>query len=565
MAATLELVIKKGPSAGRVVSLDGCRSVTIGRAPGNMVVLTDEKVSSHHARLDVNASGVILTDVGSRNGTFVDGKPVHGSRLLPSGVEVALGVTVLELRWRDRAISDPGNGVAADAVAAAVDTAARAAAAARASRERSDQLKDVVFSPATHPSQRNLTRSQRNLAILSEVGDLISTERDPERFLTRLMDLIFDVLPADRGVLLIVDEDGEARPRVMRRAAGAGTAAPADDVHVSRAILGKALGGMSILTADAGSDVRLATRISIVAQNIRSAMCVPIRGRRKTVGAIYVDTTLSIGVFGKDDLEMLSTVGVLTGTALENIQLFRENVQQERMAAIGKVIAGLGHDIRNTLAALKGGMYLVDQSVRGVQDPEVRTAWDIVRHGHESIAALVQDMVNYSKAREPDWKLSDVNQVAISALSIVREYAKEKGVRFTEMLDPTIGAFWFDPQSVERCVHNLLTNAVDAVAPGKGVVSVQTQVDDSHRIVRIVVKDDGEGIPDEYRDRVFDLLFSTKGQRGTGFGLAITKKIVEEHAGHVSFRSDPSSGTTFTIELPLRDEQPVLAAAAVGA
>jgi signal transduction histidine kinase len=562
MAATLELVVKKGPSSGRVVSLDGCRSVTIGRAPGNMVVLQDEKVSSHHARLDVNASGVILTDVGSRNGTFVDGQPVHGSRLLPSGVEVSLGVTVLELRWRDRPVSDPAQGgAAAAAVAAAVDTASRAEAAARAARERTDAMKDVVFSPATHPSQRNLTRSQRNLAILSEVGDLISTEREPERFLARLMDLIFDVLPADRGVLLLVDEDGEARPRVMRRAASAGSA-QAEDLHVSRAILSKALGGMSILTADAGSDVRLATRISIVAQNIRSAMCVPIRGRRKTVGAIYVDTTLSIGVFGKDDLEMLSTVGVLTGTALENIQLFRENVQQERMAAIGKVIAGLGHDIRNTLAALKGGMYLIDQSVRGVQDVEVRTAWEIVRHGHESIAALVQDMVNYSKAREPDWKLSDVNQVALSALAIAREYAKEKGVRFTELLDPTIGPFWFDPQSVERCVHNLLTNAVDAVAPGTGTVAVQTQVDDAHRIVRIVVKDDGEGIPGEYRDRVFDLLFSTKGQRGTGFGLAITKKIVEEHAGHVSFRSDPSAGTTFTIELPLREEQPVPAAPA---
>src|SRR5262249_19832296 len=164
----------------------------------------DEKISSHHARLDVNASGVILTDVGSRNGTFVDGKPVHGSRLLPSGVEVALGITVLELRWRDRPVSDPAQGTPAAPVPRAGDTAARASAAARAARERTDAMKDVVFSPATHPSQRNLTRSQRNLAILSEVGDLISTEREPERFLVRLMDLIFDVLPADRGVLLLV-------------------------------------------------------------------------------------------------------------------------------------------------------------------------------------------------------------------------------------------------------------------------------------------------------------------------------------------------------------------------
>src|SRR6185503_10070101 len=99
-----------------------------------------------------------------------------------------------------------------------------------------------------------------------------------------------------------------------------------------------------------------------------------------SVGAIYVDTVISIGVFGKDDLEVFATVGVLTGTALENIQLFRENIQQERMAAIGKVIAGLGHDIRNMLSALRGGMYLVDDTLRSSPHDDVKTAWDIVKH-----------------------------------------------------------------------------------------------------------------------------------------------------------------------------------------
>ena len=106
----------------------------------------------------------------------------------------------------------------------------------------------MVLAPATHPSQRNLTKSQRNLAVLTEVGDLLSTERDPDRFLERLMDLIFDVLPADRGVLLLVDETGEAQPRVARRS----ERAEGEDIQVSRTILSKVLGGVSVLTADAG-------------------------------------------------------------------------------------------------------------------------------------------------------------------------------------------------------------------------------------------------------------------------------------------------------------------------
>lgn len=555
MAGTLELIVKKGAAQGQIVSLDGRRSVTIGRAPENTVVLADEKVSSHHARLDLTASGVILTDVGSKNGTFAGGDAVVGSRLLSPGIEVALGTTVLELRWREQS-TDRVKAVAAAGVAAAAQAAAERveskAASSAAAGGAAAAARDVVLAPATHPSQRNLTKPQRNLAILSEVGDLISTEREADRFLTRLMDLIFDVLPADRGVLLLVDDDGEAAPRVTRRS----SRADSDEIVVSRAILSKVLGGVSILTADAGSDARLSARISIVAQNIRSAICVPIRGRRKTVGAIYVDTVISVGVFGKDDLEMLSTIGVLTGTALENIQLFHENVQQERMAAIGKVIAGLGHDIRNMLSALRGGMYLMDDTMRGNENEEVKMAWDIVKHGHESIASLVQDMVNYSKPREPEWKLTDVNQVALGALAFAKEYAKDKNVQMTEMLDPTIGPFYMEPQSVERCVLNLLTNAVDAVSGGTGVVSVQTQVDDDRRTASIVVQDNGEGIPEENREKVFDLLFSTKGQRGTGFGLAITKKIVEEHGGRVWFQSTVRQGTSFTIELPLRETRP---------
>jgi len=553
MGPTLELIVTKGPSQGQSLSLDGRRSVTIGRAPGNTMVIADEKVSSNHARLDIAPTGVILTDVGSKNGTFAGGEPVVGSRLLAPGTEVALGSTVIEVRWREQT-TDRVKVMAAAAVAAAAAAAAAAKEKSQAiAQARGDANRDVVLAPATHPTQRNLTKPQRNLAILSEVGDLISTERDADRFLQRLMELIFDVLPADRGVLLLVDENGVAQPRVTRRSAHADAA---EDIHVSNIILSKVLGGVSVLTADAGADVRLSTRISIVAQNIRSAICVPIRGRRKTVGAIYVDTVISVGVFGKDDLEMLSTVGVLTGTAIENIQLFNENVQQERMAAIGMVIAGLGHDIRNMLSALRGGMYLLDGTIKDVPDEQAQTAWSIVKHGHESIASLVQDMVNYSKPREPEWKLTDVNQVALGAMAFAKEYAKDKNVQLTELLDPTIGPFYIDPQPVERCVMNLLTNAVDAVPKQSGVVSVQTQVDDERRTVRIVVQDNGEGIPPENRERVFDLLFSTKGHRGTGFGLAITKKIVEEHSGHVWFTSEVGIGTRFTIELPLRETRP---------
>jgi signal transduction histidine kinase len=422
-------------------------------------------------------------------------------------------------------------------------------------RPANEAVRDLILQPALHPSQRNLTKAQRNLAVLAEVGEMIATERDAERFLNRLVDLIFDVLPADRGCLILLEEHDRPVPRVSRIS----DRTQADEIHVSRTILSKVLGGVSILTADAGADARLAQGASIIAQNIRSVMCVPIRGRRRSIGAIYVDTVLTVGVFGKDDLEMLSTVGVLAGTALENIQLFQENLQQERMAAIGKVVAGLGHDIRNMLTALRGGMYLVDEYLKESQSEELKTAWRVVQHGHESIANLVQDMVSYSKPRDPDWRLCDLNQVVENAAAYASERGTEKQIRITRLVDPTVPHFWFDGPAIERCVLNLLTNAVDAVQAQTGNVSVSTRVDDGRGVAIVSVHDDGEGIRPEHREKVFDLLFSTKGSRGTGFGLAITRKLVQEHSGRVWFHSDMGKGTTFNIELPMRTERPAAA------
>ncbi len=538
--ATLEIVVTKGPSRGVVIPLDGTRAITIGRSPENVLILKDTKVSSRHAQIDMTKQGAVLTDLGSKNGTFVSGQSIVGSFTLRPGMDVLVGNSVIELRMvaQEGGVSIGGFPGARHQIRAKIDT-----------------VRDLVMQhPRDGAGGRNMTKAQRNLAVLHEVGALLSSERDEDSFLQRLMELIFAMLPADRGALLVIDDSGQPQARVTRVNDQAST----QEINVSRTILSKVVeGGMSILTADAGSDARLAAGQSIIAQNIRSAMCVPIRGKQRTLGAIYVDTVLSIGVFGKDDLHVLTTVGIVAGTALENIELYRTSLQQARMAAIGQVIAGLGHDIRNMLTALRGGMYLLDEQLRDHPDADLRAGWDVVRHGQDSIAHLVQDMVNYSKPREPEWARADLNQVVLSAVSFAREQAREKGIQITELVDPTIGLFHFDLKSIERCLMNVLSNAIDAAPADTGIVSVATQPEANGDSVRIVVQDNGDGIAIEDQSRVFDLLFSTKGSRGTGFGLAITRKLVEEHGGEVLLDSQPGNGARFTIVLPLCEESPV--------
>jgi two-component system NtrC family sensor kinase len=407
MSATCEIVVTKGALKGQVFSLAG-GALTIGRDPGNALVIPEERIAPHHARIEVSFAGVTLKELGARNGTYVGHERVVGSKKLMPGVEVRLGDTAFELR--ERRVAD---------------------------RRAADR--EVVIAPAASAAQGNITRAQRNLAVLHQVGDLLSTERDADRFLARMMKLLFDVLRADRGVLLLVGDDGELTPRLARNSARGG-----EEVAVSRTILSKVLDGKSVLTADAGADPQLASGSSIFAQSIRSAMCVPVRSRQTVRGAIYLDTVVSVGVFTNDDLEMLSIVGSLTGTALDNIALVKENVQRERMAAIGMVVAGLGHDVRNLLTALGCGMQLLGRSLKDPASGDVDAAWDVVTRSQESIAALVLDMLAYSKEREPERELADFNQVVQSAVAFVETTAAARQVAVTMTLDTALVPFYFD-------------------------------------------------------------------------------------------------------------------------
>jgi two-component system, NtrC family, sensor kinase len=103
---------------------------------------------------------------------------------------------------------------------------------------------------------------------------------------------------------------------------------------------------------------------------------------------------------------------------------------------------------------------------------------------------------------------------------------------------------------LHQALMNLLTNAVEAVPEKKGVITVRTSFKPESHLAEIVVSDNGPGVADEWRDHIFQAFTSTKGQRGTGLGLAVTKKIIEEHGGHVELAAQVSKGATFVITLP---------------
>ncbi|NUN52959.1 MAG: GAF domain-containing sensor histidine kinase, partial [Planctomycetaceae bacterium] len=399
------------------------------------------------------------------------------------------------------------------------------------------------------------SKAEKNLATLHAVGAVLATANEPRIFFARLMDHIFDVVSADRGAIFIREKD-HFLPQVTRTAEG-----KTEEIAVSQTILRRAVhDGVSLLTSDAAADERFKAGASIIMQQIRSAICVPIRGRSEVFGAIYVDSKIARGAFTDDDLELLTTIAVQAGIALENSRLSQEAARAERMAAIGLVVSGLAHDIKNYMMALKGGDFILDAIIKGIPSPEAQQSWATLKATHKSISDLVMDMLSYSKARDPEWANMDINGSVAEAMQVCRERAQLKGIELTQEMDYAIGPFYYDPKNISRCIMNILGNAIDATPEGGGrSIALRTRVEaepgpDGTAVVEVA--DQGTGIPPEARDKVFDLMYSTKGSKGTGLGLALTRKIVEEHGGTVTFETEMGKGTTFIVRLPRRRKRP---------
>ncbi len=530
-----DLVVSKGTSAGKTYSLPGDRAFTIGRGQTNDLTLADRLVSSHHAHIQSEGGHFVLTDLNSKNHTYVNGVEVSGAVVLRNQDQIGIGGCVLTVRETGPSpvtISDKSD---TGPVRASISTA-----------------RTMSIDPASiKTALSGMGRAERVLAVLYAAGRVLGEGGTPATFLPRILDLMFEVVPADRGVVFLL-ENGEVRPLHARDAAGRELAS----LSISRSVVRQAIEeGESVLTGITGAGGRLEAQESIVIHQISSAMCAPIRGRKEVLGVIYLDSKVTGRAFDDGDLELLTTVAIQAGLAHENSHLAEESARAERMAAIGLLVAGLAHDIKNYMLGLSLGQEMVEMEIAEKFSSDGIEAWNCMKDSQARITDLVHDMLAFSKPREPEWAVADANQVVQSAARALERRAVERGVILEWKRHPDVRPFWFDARGIERCVVNLATNGIDAT-PGGGTVTLRPEPGPDGTTVLLHVSDTGAGIPPDARGRVFDLFFSTKSSKGTGLGLAVSKKLVEEHGGTLTFTTEVGEGTTFTITLPRHDDGP---------
>jgi len=307
----------------------------------------------------------------------------------------------------------------------------------------------------------------------------------------------------------------------------------------------------SLILENAQEMADLDTANSIFEQNIRSAMCVPMRTKDKIIGAIYADAS-GAGLFSKTDLQLMTLLGNLSAIAVHNAQLIKENLQNERLAAVGQTVASLAHCIKNILQGLKGGAYMINDGIKNEDMGMILAAWPLVDVSQQKISELALNMLEYSKERKPDYTKNNLREPMKNIVDLMRQRAKEERVEVGFEVDETFPEVECDSLQIYRATLNLMTNAIDAAAEKEdGQVTLKLTFADDPDWVSIRVIDNGNGIPEKDAEKIFDAFQSGKGSKGTGLGLAVSQKIVAEHKGRIYVKSKPGQGSAFIIELPI--------------
>jgi PAS domain S-box-containing protein len=234
-------------------------------------------------------------------------------------------------------------------------------------------------------------------------------------------------------------------------------------------------------------------------------------------------------------------------------RLQKELIENERLSAIGQTVAGMAHYIKNILNGLEGGIYMVNTGFKRDKQALLSKGWAMVQNNVAKISDLVMNMLTYSKEREPELESCSPNDIAQEVFDLMEERAKKANVKLVKDFDLSIDTCFLDPDGLYRSLLNLVTNAIDACTSDpnkKKVRSVVIKTLEKGNAIRFDVVDNGVGMTKEVQGKVFERFFTTKGSKGSGFGLLVSRKMIEEHGGTLTFKSKPGKGTTFTIQLP---------------
>ncbi|HMG56088.1 MAG TPA: GAF domain-containing protein [Kofleriaceae bacterium] len=397
-------------------------------------------------------------------------------------------------------------------------------------------------------ARRDLERRTRELNALYEVEKELSAALDLDDLLSRILAQAIAVLGGGAGSIALVDADGSLRFRTVQ-----GPAAPR---LIERTLPhGTGLLGWSIkhrtplVIEDPGHDPRhaaeIAAEVGVAPQHL---MVAPLIDGEDAIGGIeIIDQRRASrdgdGAWNTDDLKLLVLIAAQAAGAISLARRRSEQSNRDRLASIGRMLAGLLHDLKTPMTIISG----YAQLMAAMDDPAQRDKYvEQIQRQFDLMAGMAREVLAFARGD------TDLVIRKVYVHRFAEELATQLGAavqgRGIELAVETRydGIAFFDEQKLMRVFHNLTSNAIEAMPDG-GQLRVVIDRDGDQLVW--TVRDTGAGIPDQVRGRLFEL-FATGRKGGTGLGLAIVKKIIDDHHGTIRPETGPS-GTTFVIRMPL--------------
>jgi signal transduction histidine kinase len=225
---------------------------------------------------------------------------------------------------------------------------------------------------------------------------------------------------------------------------------------------------------------------------------------------------------------------------------------QDHLSSLGLKISSISHGIKGLLTGLDGGMYLMETGFAKAKPERVQEGWTDVKTIVSRVRKLVHNILFFAKERELKFDRIDGLNFAEDVASTVEPKIKANGIEFVCDFDSSLGELEIDAGVVRLALINILENALDACveddAHKRPKIVFRVQQDEKQ--IQFEIKDNGIGMDRETRESLFTLFFSSKGNKGTGLGLFIADKIIDQHGGKISVESRPGQGSRFKIMIP---------------
>jgi len=507
------------------------RTYTVGRARQNDICLPEPSVSKFHARLVHEDGRFVIEDLGSLHGIYVNAAKVPRA-VLSSGDVVQLGNLTLKY--------------------SRVSTDGSTAAAAEFPWVEQQQL------------LLSLVQTLNSSLVLSQV-------------LEQVLDAVLRITRADRGFLLLAEESADdarfesvagLRLRVARRR---GEPFPLTESQgISRSVVRRALeSGQIVATGNAMADPTLRLAQSVILMDLRTIVCIPLcspraeqeGGAAAVLGALYVDNQETSAPFSPESLKTAEALARHAALAIENARLFereqrtirelraaqKQLLQSEKLATIGRMAAGLAHELNTPLTYIMGNLELLNAHPLNTAQQDMLGS---IAKGADRIKSLTRSLLAFSRVSPEDMIPVDPNDVIERSLELCHYQVLKSGVHLEKNLSAGLPPVKVVSNQLEMALINLVVNAVQAMegAPG-GQLRVTSSLRDGR--VEITVADTGPGIAESVQPTIFEPFFTTKPEgQGTGLGLSTVLMVVERHQGTIDYTTQSGVGTTFRISLP---------------